>query len=251
MADVHYRTNSLGIRLVLLQAGGFTQGSPRDEPGHEGGESPERRVVLTRAFWIGVHQVTQEQYAEAMGENPSRFSGARHPVEMVSWDDAAAFCRRLSEGEGVDYRLPTEAEWEYACRAGSATAYCFGDDPARLDEFAWHRANSGGRPHEVGLKLPSAWGLYDVHGNVWEWCLDAYAGYDPGVREDPMGPREGKLRIVRGGSWFDYPLPLRSACRGRNLASNRADDHGFRVVCLEGQGSAGPRDRASGSRDRR
>jgi formylglycine-generating enzyme required for sulfatase activity len=219
------------MELIMLPPGDFVQGSPREELGREDGERPQRRVRITQGVCMGAHEVTQEQYAEVMGENPSRFHGARNPVERVSWDDAVAFCRRLSEREGRTYRLPTEAEWEYACRSGSTTAYCYGDDAGRLGEYAWYRGNSDERTHEVGLKLPNAWGFYDMHGNVWEWCREGYAGYDADLHDDPVGPLDGALRVVRGGSWFDYASPLRSASRGRDVPSNRADDHGFRVVC--------------------
>jgi formylglycine-generating enzyme required for sulfatase activity len=179
---------------------------------------------------MSIHPVTQDQYAAVMGRNPSRFGGERCPVERVSWHDAAEFCARLSEIEGRSCRLPTEAEWEYACRAGSAAAFCFGDDEGRVGDYAWHARNSGGRTHEVGLKRPNAWGLHDMHGNVWEWCHDWYGAYDPDAGQDPTGSPDGTLRVVRGGSWFDHPSPLRSASRGRNIPINRADDHGFRVV---------------------
>ena len=233
--EVTYYTNEVGMEFVLMPAGELLMGSPRGEPGREANERPQHEVRITKAFYIGAHEVTQEQYAAVMGRNPSKFPGARNPVERVSWHDAVEFCARLSEKDGRTYRLPTEAEWEYACRAGSTTAYSFGDDPRRLDDCAWYSRNSEHRPHEVGLKLPNAWGLYDMHGNVWEWCQDWYAdGYRSSAAEDPTGPTSGSYRCVRGGSWFDYPTPLRSAARGRDSPSNRPDDHGFRVVCALG-----------------
>ncbi len=229
MKNTHY-TNELGMAFALLPPGEFGQGRSREQLGRETGESHRRQVRITRGFHMGVHEVTQEQYAEVMGKNPSKFCGAKNPVERVSWNDAVEFCSRLPKEEGCTYRLPTEAEWEYACRSGSTTAYCYGDDPGQLEEYAWYSRNSGEETHEVGLKQPNAWGLYDVHGNVWEWCQDWYAHLEPGPSEDPGGPADGALRVVRGGSWFDYPSPLSSASRGRNLPSNRPDDHGFRVV---------------------
>ncbi len=225
--------NSVGMELVLVPDGEFLMGSPRREPGRDGSERPQHEVRITKAFYIGAHEVTQEQYAAVMGKNPSKFPGARNPVERVSWHDAVEFCARLSEKDGQTYRLPTEAEWEYACRGGSTTAYSFGSAPRRLGDHAWYSRNSGEKPHEVGLKLPNAWGLYDVHGNVWEWCQDWYDDdYRSSTAEDPTGPTSGTYRCVRGGSWFDYPTPLRSAARGRDFAPNRVDDHGFRVVCV-------------------
>jgi len=228
--EVTYYTNELGMEFVLVQPGEFTMGSARGESGREAEEGPQHQVRITRASYIGAHEVTQEQYAKVMGKNPSKFPSPRNPVERVSWLDAVEFCARLSDDDHI-YRLPTEAEWEYACRAGSTTAYCYGDDAGQLGECAWYVVNSDETTHEVGLKQPNAWGLYDVHGNVWEWCQDWRGPYERGPAEDPVGPTAGTYRVVRGGSWFDYPLPLRSAARGRNSPSNRPDDHGFRVVC--------------------
>ncbi|NLW50798.1 MAG: formylglycine-generating enzyme family protein [Candidatus Brocadiaceae bacterium] len=234
VVDVVYYRNSIGMELAAVPAGAFAMGSPRGEPARDGSERPQHEVRITRPFLIGAFEVTQEQYEAVMGGNPSQFPGARRPVDSVSWHDAVEFCRRLSEAEDCTYRLPTEAEWEYACRAGSTESYSFGADPQRLDTAGWYSRNSGGRSQDVGGRLPNAWGLYDMHGNVWEWCLD---WYDSGAyrsvvsAEDPTGPARGAYRVVRGGSWFDYPVPLRSAARGRDRASNRVADHGFRVVC--------------------
>ncbi len=228
--EITYYTNELGMDFVLTRPGEFTMGSSRREPGREGDEGPRHQVRITRGFYMGAHEVTQEQYAEVMERNPSKFSGAQNPVDQVSWNDAVEFCARLSRKEGRTYRLPTEAEWEYTCRAGSTTAYCYGDDPAQLGEYAWYEGTSGEKTHKVGLKQPNAWGLYDVHGNVWEWCQDWYGDYTRGAGEDPVGAASGVYRVVRGGSWFDYPLAFRSASRGRNSPSVRSDDHGLRVV---------------------
>ena len=152
--------------------------------------------------------VTQEQYERVMGKNPSQFKGPQNPVETVSWDDAVEFCRKLSalpeeKEAGRLYRLPTEAEWEYACRAGSEADYCFGDDKAQLDQYAWYDKNSGGTTQAVGLKKPNEWGLYDVHGNVWEWCADWYdeKWYQQSPERDPVGPQTGERRVLRGGGW--------------------------------------------------
>ena len=230
--EVTYYRNPAGMEFVAVPAGELLMGSPRGEPGRRNSDRRQREVQITSAYCIGAYEVTQEQYEAVMGKNPANFPGAKNPVERVSWQDAVDFCARLSGKDGRTYRLPTEAEWEYACRAGSTTAYSFGDDPLRLDDQAWYSRNSGERPHEVGLKLPNAWGLYDMHGNVWEWCQDWYAQGDrPSAPEDPTVPTSGAYRVVRGGSWFDYPVPLRSAARGRDYPPNRADDHGFRVVC--------------------
>ena len=134
---------------------------------------------------MGKYVVTQEQYEKVMGANPSHFKGAKNPVEKVSWDDAQDFCKKLSATSGKTVRLPTEAEWEYACRAGSTTAYCFGDSENGLAEYAWYSSNSDGKTHPVGEKKPNAWGLYDMHGNVWEWCQDWYGGLPDRRRDRP------------------------------------------------------------------
>ena len=163
------------------------------------------------SFAIGKYPVTQEQYQAVMGNNPSYFQGnPQNPVESVSYDDAVVFCQKLSEMTGKNYRLPTESEWEYACRAGTTTDYYFGDDANQLGDYAWYEDNSGLITHPIGQKLPNAWGLYDMHGNVWEWCEDG---------------------CLRGGSWNDLPYLCRSANRDSSPPSGlRFNNGGFRVV---------------------
>jgi formylglycine-generating enzyme required for sulfatase activity len=168
--------------MVLIPVGSFMMGSPPFEAGRGTNESPRHSVLIRRSFLIGVCQVSQDQYLRVIGENPSAFSqknrgGDEHPVEMVSWDDALAFCKWLSAldtelSDGQLYRLPTEAEWEYACRAGNQTAYSFGDDRTRLGSSGWFKDNAEGATHPVGQLAGNSWGLYDMHGNVWEWCMD-------------------------------------------------------------------------------
>jgi formylglycine-generating enzyme required for sulfatase activity len=241
-------TNSLGMKLVLIPAGEFLMGSAENDTAAPADEKPRRKVRIARAFSLGVYQVTQEQYREVTGTNPSCFEGAAGlPVESVSWEDAVAFCNRLSEREGLSpcydlgrgthvegsgYRLPTEAEWEYAARAGSAGRFCFGDDDARVGEFAWFSDNSDDRTHPVGQKQPNAFGLYDVHGNVWEWCCDffdpLFYGKAPGV--DPCCSSATALRVHRGGCWADGPWYLRSSDRGASAQDSRDNDVGFRVA---------------------
>ena len=143
-------------------------------------EQRVHQVKITQPFYLGVYQVTQAEYQMVMGENPSHFHGETRPVERVSWAEAEAFCAKLSELEKTHYRLPTEAEWEYACRAGSKNEYCFGDDLRRLNYYAWHEGNSGAATHPVGTRKPNAWGFYDLHGNVWEWCSDWRGDYAVG-----------------------------------------------------------------------
>ena len=173
-----------------------------------------------------------------MGKNPSEFRDSSRPVEGVSWDDATEFCRKLSESPveqaaGAVYRLPTEAEWEYACRAGTAARFAFGDDPASLDQHAWRKSNSQGRTQAVGRLQPNAWALFDVHGNVWEWCADWWAPdyYAKSPTDGPLGPSTGSDRVLRGGAWkFDNPVNFHSTFRSHDLPVHQYHDYGFRVV---------------------
>jgi len=228
--------NSIGMKFVPIPKGAFKMGSPQSE---KASESDERRhpVTITQDYYLGVYEVTQAQYEKVMGRNPSYFqvdevpdrrpesdevfkhlASSSYPVDQVSWEDAVKFCSRLSalseeEKAGRVYRLPTEAEWEYACRAGSKAAYCFGDGAESLEEYAWYGDNAQGTTHEVGKKKPNVWGLYDMHGNVWEWCSDRYGEYPPGAVTDPQGPLEGWFRVRRGGSWRYMDAGCRSAYR--------------------------------------
>jgi len=226
-------TNSLGMNFVLIPAGTFMMGSPSDELGRRKDEL-QHKVTITKSFYLQSTEVTQRQWREIMGSNPSRFKdcGDNCPVEQVSWDDAQEFIVKLNEREGTDkYRLPTEAEWEYACRAGSTTRFCFGDDETTLGEYAWY-SDTGLRPHPVGQKNPNAWGLYDMHGNVWEWCQDRYGDYPSSPVTDPTGPSLGTFRVLRGGSWGDYGLgaDCRSALRLSVSPVSRNYGIGFRVA---------------------
>ncbi len=217
--------NSLGMAFKLIPGGKFRMG--------EGKESHD--VTITRPYYLGVFQVMQEQYQRVMGNNPSSFNGAENPVEQVSWDDAVSFCKKLSEvpaekSAGRVYRLPTEAEWEYACRAGTTTTYCFGDSVSQLDDYAWYMNNSGETTHAVGLKKPNAFGLYDMHGNVWEWCQDWYGGYPSGALIDPRGPSGGSNRVGRGGCWGGGAALCRSAFRSSFDPTERSVSFGFRAA---------------------
>jgi len=220
-------TNTVGMTFVRIPAGSFVMGSPETEPGRDSDET-QHRVTLTRAFYLQVTEVTQGQWRAVMGNSPSRFGGCGDgcPVERVSWKDCQEFARRLNGKEGTTrYRLPTEAEWEYACRSGTAGPYY-----DELDRTGWHGGNSGGGTKPVALKAPSAWGLYDMHGNVWEWCLDWYGNYPAGSVTDPEGPPAGSSHVCRGSSWSDRPRFCRSANRGRNGPSHRGDGLGFRLA---------------------
>ena len=208
------------MKVVRIPAGKFMMGE--GETQHE--------VTLSKPFYMGVTEVTQAQYAAIMGTNPSHFKGATNPVEMVSWNDATEFCKKLSERTRQAVRLPTEAEWEYACRAGTATAFSFGDADSALGDYAWHDANSGSTTHPVGQKKPNVWGLFDMHGNVWEWCADWFGDYPNGAVTDPKGPVSGIRRVLRGGSWGNAPSICRSAYRGSYTPGLRNLRCGFRVV---------------------
>ena len=217
--------NSIGMRFVPIQAGTFTMGEGKTA----------HKVTLTQAFHLGQHEVTQEQYEKVMGKNPSKFKGKQNPVEMVSWNDAVEFCRKLSDlpaekSAGHVYRLPTEAEWEYACRAGTTTKYSFGDDASKLEQYAWYDKNSDRRTHPVGEKKPNAWGLYDMHGNVWEWCQDWDGDYPSGSVTDPTGAASGSVRVCRGGSWVSFSVNCRSAYRYWYSPDYRDYFLGFRVL---------------------
>jgi formylglycine-generating enzyme required for sulfatase activity len=192
----------------------------------------QHRVTLTKGFWLGVYPVTQAEWQAVMKNNPSHFKGDNRPVEQVSWVDCQEFCAALSKREGKTYRLPTEAEWEYACRAGTTTAYCFGDDPAKLGEYAEFGGNSDNKTHPVGQKKANAWGLYDMHGNVWQWCQDWYGAYPQSDQVDPQGPAQGSYRVFRGGCWSDAPRGCRSAYRDSVWPESREDRRGCRLALV-------------------
>jgi formylglycine-generating enzyme required for sulfatase activity len=219
------RSSSVRLEFCSVPAGTFLMGSALQPPVHE--------VTISRPFHLGVHPVTQAQWEAVMGANPSQFRGPDRPVEQVSWDDCQELIRRLDAGGKGRFRLPTEAEWEYACRAGETGTFCFGDDEARLGEYAWYSANSGGETQPVGLKEPNAWGLHDMHGNVWEWCQDWWDDYVAGAATDPQGPPAGFMgaRVFRGGCWRGGADFAASAHRGGRGAGYKAGILGLRLVC--------------------
>jgi formylglycine-generating enzyme required for sulfatase activity len=227
-----YIVNTVGMKLVCVPAGEFMMGSLDNESGRYDNEILHK-VILTKGFYIQTAQITQKQWQIIMGNNPSRFKegGEDCPVESVSYDDVQEFIKKLNLKEGIDkYRLPTEAEWEYACRAETNTAYFFGNDESKLKEYAWYDKNSDSRTHPVGLLKPNAWGLYDMHGNVWEWCQDWHGEYTNSLLTDPMGPNNGSARILRGGGLNNPSQDCRSANRGRSTQGNRGISFGFRIV---------------------
>jgi formylglycine-generating enzyme required for sulfatase activity len=247
-------TNSIGMKLVFIRPGEFLMGSPEGEKERKERENspqlrvlrtqpffvwkekefPQHKVKITRPFYLGATEVTQRQWKSIMEKNPSGFKGDDLPVETISWVECQEFLKKLSKKEGKTYRLPTEAEWEYACRAGSTTLYFSGDDEARLEEFAWFNANSEKKTHPVAQKKPNARGLYDMHGNVCEWCQDHIGEYPKDTVTDPTGAETGE-RPLRGGSWSDASTKCRSAfrdCHTEGYSGAKANDHrnGFRVV---------------------
>ncbi|MHC4158824.1 MAG: formylglycine-generating enzyme family protein [Planctomycetota bacterium] len=219
--------NSIGMKLAYIPAGEFLMGSPIGEDGRQDDEL-RHSVKLTRAFRIGVTEVTQAQWELVMGINRSHFKGGELPVEKVSWREAVAFCEKLSEKEGRGYRLATEAEWEYSCRAGATGMF---SGSGNIDEMGWYADNGEGQTHEVGGKKANAWGLYDMHGNVSEWCSNIYSSdYPEGTVVDPVGSAEGKYRVIRGGSWSYFAKGCRCAARSSAPASYQFKHTGFRVV---------------------
>jgi formylglycine-generating enzyme required for sulfatase activity len=221
-----------GVEMCLawIAPGSFLMGAGEGEAGLAD-ESPRRRVTLRRGFWLGVFPVTQEQYLAVAGDNPSRFRGdPRRPVERVTVADCLRFCRLLSGCVGAPVRLPTEAEWEYCCRAGTATAYPF---PARdLAKHAWFADNAGGTTQAVGTRRPNPWGLHDLMGNVAEWCLDGYDRYPTEEVCDPF-TAERLTHVLRGGSWQLPAWACRSACRGAQPPEARGAENGFRVLLAD------------------
>ena len=238
--------------MVFIPPGTFRMGSPEDEVDRSEGEGPQTDVIISRGFWMGKYEVTQKEYFDVMGNNPSYFTGdTTRPVESVNWHDAVAYTTALTERERAAgripahcvYRLPTEAEWEYACRGWTSTRFSYGDDPeyTNLTDYAWYSDNSGETTHPVGQKLPNPWGLHDMHGNVYEWCQDWWSNRLPGgIVVDPQGPAAGSDRVVRGGGWLRWdswrdPRFFRSAYRAYLYSGRRLDDIGFRAVLAPGQ----------------
>ncbi len=223
--------NNVKLELVLIPAGKFKMGSPPNEAGRKDTENPQHEVTISKPFYLGKYEVTQEQYEALMGTNPSEFKGAKNPVERVNWADAQEFCKKMSSKTGKTARLPSEAEWEYACRAGTGTKYSFGDSEATLGDYAWFKDNANKTTHPVGQKKPNAWGLYDMHGNVMEWCQDWKSNYTAAPITDPTGDASGVHRLTRGGSWLYDALGCRAAFRNLDWFPDfRHGNLGFRVA---------------------
>ena len=227
-------TNFLDMRFVRIRPGTFLMGSPIDEMGRYGDET-QHAVSITRGFYMQTTEVTQGQWRKVMGDNPSYFDagGKNCPVEKVSWNEAQEFIQKLNQQDknGLQYRLPTEAEWEFACRAGASIGSTEKNNSANLKDFAWFVDNGERRPHPVAGKQPSARGLYDMQGNVWEWCADWWEAFSTESAVDPRGPSEGWYRIARGGSFLDGPGFCRPAFRYRFVSNSQNCHLGFRLVC--------------------
>ena len=227
-----FRVGEAVHRMRWISPGRFVMGSPEGEAGRWEDEGPQHEVVLTRGYWLGETAVTQGLWAAVMGTNPSRFKSETRPVETVSWDDCQGFIARLNERvEGLSVRLPTEAEWEHACRAGTTTATWLGAaGREQLDRIAWYRNNSGGETHRVGSKEANPWGLHDMLGNVWEWCADWSGAYSATPAVNPTRPERGTDRVLRGGSWSGDARDVRAAARGALHPVYRFEYFGFRLA---------------------
>ena len=232
--------NSLNMTFKEIPAGTFMMGSPESEEGREDNETLHK-VTISKAFYMQTTEVTQGQWMVVMGTEPRKGKtnvkeGSNYAATIVNWEDAVAYCKKLNEKEGKIYRLPTEAEWEYACRAGTTTPWSFGNDEKVLGDYAWYRENTWDigekHAHQVGLKQPNAFGLFDMHGNVWEWCSDYYGKdyYKQSPEKDPTGPVPVAFCIFRGGSWDDRTGGTRSASRGWHATELRGSHVGFRLV---------------------
>lgn len=260
------KTNSIGMKLTLIPAGAFMMGSPEGESERQKDEGPAHRVRITKPFYLGACEVTVVQFREFVNatgyktdaekdgkggwgytgddkklfkqdpkytwRNPGFSQNADHPVVNVSWNDAVAFCGWLGGKESSNYRLPTEAEWEYACRAGSTSRYCFGDNRTQVTNYGWVKQNSRNAPQQVGKLRPNAWGLYDMHGNLCEWCMDAYDAtfYARSPGRDPRGPQVGQHRVLRGGCFNVDGAHCASSTRMHAMPNGRTYVTGLRVV---------------------
>jgi formylglycine-generating enzyme required for sulfatase activity len=228
-----FRTD-IGMELVWIPAGTFQMGSP--EGVGYGDERPQTEVTISRPFWMGRFEVRQRDWQAVMGNNPSYSKGEDLPVELVDWNQCVEFGKKLTERmkgkipEGYEFRLPTEAEREYACRARTTTSWSFGDEESAVKPYAWYDNNAGGKTQPVGQKLANPWGLYDMHGGVWEWVLDWNGTYPGGRVTDPKGPANGSHRVIRGGAWSFSVRHCRSAYRGFGDQGNRWLNLGFRLV---------------------
>ena len=224
------------MQFRWIKPGRFRMGSAPNETKRDADEGPQSEVEITRGFYLGTYEVTQQQWQAVMGDNPAAFQQGddpqSRPVESVSWNDCAEFVQRLTALGVGKFRLPTEAEWEYACRAGTTASFSWGEVNEVWEAYphAWTNSRSFATTHAVGTKPPNPWGLHDMSGNVWEWCQDWYGPYPDSDRVDPTGPKTGTAKVFRGGSYYDFPHSLRSANRHRHQPDGRYTAIGLRVV---------------------
>lgn len=226
------------MKLMLIPPGKFVMGSPVTEQGAlDDSERPQHEVTISKPYYMGTYPVTQEQYERVMEQSPSFFEGRTNPVETVSWMEAKDFVKKLSQMTGKKVSLPTEAQWEHACRAGSKAPFYFGADDRAMGDYAWYRRLAGEDlpgTQSVGQKKPNAWGLYDMHGNVSQYCADWYAEYAEGPATDPTGPVSGRFRVMRGGNWNFYSEQCRSGARYAVALFHRDPGTGFRIAVSPG-----------------
>jgi len=228
-----FTSPSTGMEFILIKEGEFMMGSPLNEKSRYDNESPVHNVKIEKSFYMSKYPVTQKQWMAVMSDNPSSYKGDERPVESVSWKDVQEFVKKLNEREDMDkYLLPSEAEWEYACRAGTTTRYSFGDDESKLNEYGWYDKNSGSETHPVGQKNPNPWNLYDMHGNVFEWVQDRWHDNYEGAPSDGSAWEDGSssIRVIRGGCWFRNARFCRSADRDGNNSDNHISFVGFRLL---------------------
>ena len=224
--------NGVSFEMVYVEGGTFDMGATTEQGSDaENDEKPVHRVTLSD-YYIGKCEVTQELWEAVMGSNPSNFKGAQNPVESVSWNDCQEFVSRLNSLTGMTFRLPTEAEWEYAARGGNKSSHYKYSGSGNIDDVAWYYYNSGSSTHAVGTKTANELGIYDMSGNVWEWCSDWYGGYSAGAQTNPQGLSSGSSRVLRGGSWFNRARICRVSFRSRNAPDDSYDSSGLRLVLV-------------------
>lgn len=230
---IEIKVGNISFEMIKVKAGNFVMGCTAEQnDACDSDESPYHKVTISKDFYIGKYEVTQELWNAVMGNNPSRFIGFDNPVEMINWNECATFCSELSRITGKQFRIPTEAEWEYAARGGHNATPSKYSGSSFYDNVAWYSGNCESKPHPVGGKTPNELGIYDMSGNVWEWCYDWYGGYSGNTQTDPVGPNSGTYRILRGGSWYENGTSCRITNRRNFNPTNKYYDIGLRIVLI-------------------